>query len=117
MADVNALRLAAMNRHRKRLFGDESLKAYTTTPEAGETLAATYPVDWFGHRVEPTTDAAGSEAGAWQFQVWAADDWATSQSFMLSLAALIIGTRRWKVKKVEKPIGLSLVWKIKAEIQ
>lgn len=106
-----------MNRHRKKLFGGEPLKVYTVTPEDGETLAATLAVDWFGHRVTPTTDSGGKEAGSWQFQIWANDDWAISQSFMLRLAALTIGTRRWKTGKVEKPIGESKVWKVNAEIQ
>lgn len=106
-----------MNRHRKRLFGDESLKAYTVTPEDGEVLAATLAADWFGQRVEKTTTTGTAESGGWQFQVKAAADWATSQAFMLRLAALTIGTRRWKTGKVEKPIGRSMVWKIRAEIQ
>lgn len=117
MTMIENLRLAAINRHRKRLFGDSSLKAYTTTPEAGETEAAAFAADWFGHRVEPTTESDGSSSGAWQFQVKADATWETSQAFMFSLAALTIGNRRWKVKKVEKPIGTSFVWKILAEIQ
>lgn len=113
-----AFRLAAMNRHRKRLFGDVSLLAYTITPEAGETLAATFTADWFAQRtVKTTTENTGKESGAWQFQVKATADWATSQAFMLGVATLAVGTRRWKVKKIEKPIGVSMVWKIGAEIQ
>lgn len=111
------LRRSAINRHRKRIFGDESLKVYSTTPALGETLEATFAVDWSGQRTEPTTNAAGSESGAWQFHLWAPDDWETSQAFMLKIVALVVGVRRWKAKKVEKPIGNSKVWKIKAEIQ
>lgn len=111
------LQRAAINRHRKKLFGDSYLKVYSTTPADGEAVAGAFQVDWCGQRVVPTTTNAGAEAGAWQYQIWAKDDWETSQTFMLKIVALTVGTRRWKVKKVEKPIGHSLVWKIKAEIQ
>jgi hypothetical protein len=111
------LRLAAINRHRKRLFGEEALKLYKMVPTTGETLIATFAADWFGQRINPTTDNGAKESGAWQFQVKAEEDWATSQAFMLEAAVVAIGTRRWKVKKIEKPIGLSNVWKIRAEIQ
>lgn len=108
---------SAINRHRKRLFGDDALKLYTITPEDGEVLAATLPADWMGQRTQGTTDAAGKETGAWQFQIFANDDWETSQSYLLRLATLTIGTRRWKTGKVEKPIGRSKVLKINAQIQ
>lgn len=113
---LDNLRLVAVNRHRKRLFGESSLKVYTTTPEAGEVSAAEFPKDWFGQRLAGTTDG-GTEAGSWQFQIAAAADWPTSQTFMNSIVAVTIGTRRWKVKKVEKPIGTSFMWKVRAEIQ
>lgn len=106
-----------MNRHRKRLFGDVSLVAYTTTPADGETAAGTFTTDWRGHRVDPTTTGIEEEAGSWQFEIIAAEDWATSQAFMNKIVALTVGTRRWRVKKIEKPAGHSLVWKVKAEIQ
>lgn len=117
MSILSNLRLSAVNRHRKRLFGDESLKVYTTTPGAGEAVAATFTTDWFGHRVDATTDAAGGEAGAWQFQTAAAATWETTETFMLKIVALTVGTRRWRVTKIENPIGVSLIWKIRAEIQ
>lgn len=106
-----------MNRHRKRLFGDASLLVYTTTPIDGEVVAGTFAKDWFAHRVDRTTVGLEEQEGGWQFQVKAADDWAASQAFMLKGVALTVDGRRWKVKKVEKPIGESLVWKVKAEIQ
>lgn len=111
------LQKSAINRHRRKLFGDEQLKLYTLTPEDGEALAATLPVDWMGQRTDGTTDAGGKESGAWQFQVWTNDDWETSQSYLLSLAVLTVGTRRWKTGKVEKPIGRSKVLKVNAQIQ
>lgn len=117
MAVYENLRRVAINRHRKRIFGDDSLNAYSTTPALGETLEATFAADWFARRVETTTNTVGADAGAWQFQIVAADDWETSQAFMLKIVALAVGVRRWKAKKVEKPIGNSKVWKIKAEIQ
>lgn len=104
-----------MNRHRKRLFGNASLVVYSTTPADGDTAEGTFTTDWFGHRVDPTTTGLEDAAGAWQFQVIAASDWATSEAFMKKITALTIGTRRWKVRKVEEPVGHSLVWKIKAE--
>lgn len=109
------LRKSAINRHRKRLFGNASLVVYTTTPTDGETAAETFLSDWMGHRVDRTTVGLEEGVGGWQFQVIAASDWATSQTFMKKIVALTVATRRWKVKKVEEPIGHSLVWKIKAE--
>lgn len=118
MDSTTRLRAAAFNRHRKRLFGDSSLKVHTTTPEDGETEAAEFTCDWFGQRVIRTTDSTrNDETGAWQFQIIAAEDWKTSQIFMLAVSVLTVETQHWKVKKVEKPIGKSLVWKIKAQIQ
>lgn len=117
MCVYSNLRKAAINRHRKRLFGDASLIVYTTTPADGETAAGTFTKDWMAHRVDPTTIGLEEGAGGWQFQVIAPEDWETSQAFMKKIVALTVGTRRWKVKKVEKPIGESLVWKVKAEIQ
>lgn len=115
MTTVSDLRLAAVNERRKQLFGDSSLKAYTTTPAAGETEAAEFTQDWFGHRVWKTTDIGVKEQGAWQFQVLANADWGTTQAFMLAVVAVTIDDRRWKVTKVEKPVGKSLMWKLKTE--
>lgn len=117
MTTVSDLRLAAVNERRKHLFEGSSLKVYTTTPAFGEVEVAEFTEDWFGQRVWKTTDVGVKEAGAWQFQVLANSDWSTSQSFMLTIVALTIDGRRWKVTKVEKPIGKSLMWKLKAEVQ
>jgi hypothetical protein len=120
MSSLNsALRLAALDRHRVRLFGDAALKVFTTTPADGEAEAGEFTKHWSAQRTQPLTDDAnkGAEAGHWQFQIAAASDWETTQTFMNSIVAVKVGTRRWRVKKVEKPIGLSLVWKIRAEIQ
>lgn len=113
------LRNAALDRHRQRLFGDAAVVVYTTTPEVGEVAAGTFSEFWSAQRTQPLTDDGNraSEAGHWQFQIAAADDWQTSQVFMNSIVALTVSDRRWKVKKVEKPIGNSHVWKIRAEIQ
>ena len=112
------LRIAAMNRHRIRLFGDASpLVVYTSSPTTGESTAATFIQDWKAKRIEATTNNVAVEAGAWQFEVAAEFDWESSQAFMLKITALTVGTRRWAVKKIERPIGVSLVWKIKAIIQ
>lgn len=117
MALVDDLRLAAMNRHRVRLFGSASLIVYEVTPDAGETAAATFAIDWCGQRIRPTTVEAAKDSGEWQFQIDAASDWQTSQAFMKRIVALTIATRRWKVTKVEEPIGVSLVWKVRAQVQ
>jgi hypothetical protein len=110
------LRRAALNRHRKRLFGDAALSVQKITPEAGEQLVATFAADWSGHRTVETT-AGSAEAGSWQFKIWAADDWQTSQAFMLQAATLTVDGRRWVVKKIERPIGRSTVWKLRTQIQ
>lgn len=117
MLTLSSIRLIAINQARKQLFGDSSLTVYSTTPEAGETSEGEFAEDWFGHRVQATTNIHKNDGGAWQFQVAAEDDWETSQAFMNKVVALTVGTRRWKVTKVEKPIGVSLMWKFKAEIQ
>lgn len=107
-----------MNRHRLRLFGDVALQVYTMTPEAGETVAGTFAADWKGHRVTPTTSPEQQrDASEWQFQIIAAADWATSQAFMLKSVALVVTGKRWKISKVENPIGNSLVWKVRAQEQ
>lgn len=114
----NDLLADAFDRHRDRLFGDSSLKVYRTTPADGETVAGTFECGWKAHRIRPTTVGfAEPDSGAWQFQVIAPEDWATSQAFMLAIVALTVGSQRWKINKVEKPVGLSLVWKIRGQIQ
>lgn len=118
MATIDNLKLAAMNRHRLRLFGDAALIVYTTTPEAGETAAGTFAANWFGQRVAPTTTEFNPrDASEWQFQIAAEADWETSQAFMKKAVSFAIGTRRWKIAKVERPIGISLVWKLRAQEQ
>ncbi len=108
--------IKALNRLRVQHFALELLKLFETTPETGETLITELADDWSGRRVESSTDSE-KEAGYWQFQIVAKDDWITSQAFMLRVVSFKIGDRRWKVKKVEKPVGNSKVWKVKAEIQ
>jgi hypothetical protein len=107
------LTIAALDRLRVQQFGYDTLKVFGMTPETGETLLAEFTVNWGGHRVVATTESGTSETGAWQFQIKAAGD----QAFISKAVVLKIGARRWKVKKVEAPIGNSRVWKIKAELQ
>lgn len=109
--------IKTLNRLRAQLFDGDSLKIYGITPETGETELAELFTDWSASRVASITDGVQAETGAWKFQIAANDDWQTSQSFFLKAVALVIGDRRWKVKKVEKPVGNAKVWKIKAEIQ
>jgi hypothetical protein len=107
------LTIAALDRLRVQQFGAEPLKLVSMTPETGETQVAEISSAWGGHRTLATTGGGTADAGAWQFQIEAAGD----QSYMSKIVALKIGSRRWKVKKVEAPAGNSQVWKIKAEIQ
>lgn len=99
------------------LFGDSSLKVYTTTPAAGEAVAAIFTADWFGHRVNPVTATLKNESSLWQFQIAAPPDWETSQTYMMGVVAITVDDRRWAIVKAEKPVGASLVWKFKAELQ
>lgn len=108
--------IKSLNRLRIQTFGNDSLKTYAITPETGESLQFELFADWSGRRIDSSADSE-KESGFWQFQVVAKDDWATSQVFWLKSVALKIGDRRFKVKKIEKPIGNSKVWKIRAEIQ
>lgn len=108
--------IKAVNRLRVQLFGSESLKFFGIVPETGETEIAELTENWTGREVESTTDS-NAESSFWQFQIVATDDWQTSQTFMLKIVSITIGDRRWKVKKVKKPMGNSKVWKLKAEIQ
>lgn len=108
----------AFDRHRERTFGESSLKVYRTTPEDGETVAGTFECGWKGFRVRPTTTGfAEPDSGAWQFQIIAETDWATSQAFLLEAVSLTIDAQRWKVTKLEKPVGVIPVWKIRGQIQ
>lgn len=113
------LRTSAADRHRKRLFGDSSLKIFTTTPADGETEAAEFAAGWRGQRIAPMTDDASRTAphGAWQFEIQAVEEWESEQAFMNAAVSLTVGDRRWRIKKVEKPVGVSLVWKVRAELQ
>ncbi len=114
------LRTAAADRHRERLFGKEAvIELYSTAPETGETLVTSFDEGWFGQRVVALTgtNSRAAASGDWQFQIAAEDDWETSQAFMFKVSIVQIDGRRWRVKKVEKPIGLSLIWKLKAEAQ
>jgi hypothetical protein len=118
MTTNDKLRRAAIDRHRIRLFGDVALTVYRITPADGETVAGTFAAYWRGFRIVPTTDEVQQrETGEWQFEIWAADDWQTSEVFMKKIVALVISGRRWKVSKVEEPIGRSLVWRIRAQVQ
>lgn len=108
--------IKTINRLRVQLFGADSLKIFGITPETGETQLAELFENWCGRRVDSPTDS-DKESSSWQFKIIAADDWQTSQAFMLKIVSFTIGGRRWKFKKVQKPIGNSRVWKMKAEIQ
>lgn len=108
-----------MDERRKQLFGDSSLKVYSTTPADGEVEEFEFLDGWRGYRVDPVTGqrTRGNESSQWQFEIGADEEWATTQAFMLKCVALTIGDRRWKIAKAEKPVGASLVWKVKVKEQ
>lgn len=107
----------SFNRHRLRLFGDCSLKLYEVTPLAGETEVFAFIDGWKGHRLQGTTDG-DRESGSWQFQIIADENWQTVElATFKKVVALTVDGRRWAVRKVEEPIGNSLVWKLRAEIE
>lgn len=118
MTNEERLRRAAMNRYRERLFGpDAVLRTYEMTPADGEVELDVFFSDWFGQRVENTTTTTGVDQSEWQFQIAATDDWESSQSFMHRVRVVTVDGRRWAVSKVEKPVGVSLVWKLRAREQ
>lgn len=113
----SSLRAGQFAARRRLLFGDSSLKVYGTTPAAGETFLKEFTGDWgFGRRVWRTTDEGQREgSSAWQFQIVAADDWKTSETFMHAATVFTIDDRRFVIHKIEKPAGNSLIWKAKAQ--
>jgi hypothetical protein len=118
MSQQKQLLIDAFDRHWARLFGTGSLKVYGMTPADGETEIGEFTSGVKAHRqVDTTTGVAEADSGAWQFQVIASDYWATSEVFMLGAVALTVGSQRWKINKVQKPIGVIPVWKIRAEMQ
>jgi hypothetical protein len=119
MSDELDLLTQAFDRHRLRTFGDSSLTLLKNTPAAGETTNGTpFAAGWKGRRVADITAGVRTyESGQWQFQIIAAVDWVTSQAFMFASVALTVGTERWKITKVQKPIGIIPVWKIRCEIE
>ena len=111
------LTITALDRLRAQYFGDKTLRLFRIIPETGETEIAELADGWVGRRVNSTTESGTAEAGAWQFQIKAMDDWQTSQIYISQLVSLRVGDRRWKVKKVEMPVGEIKMWRVKAEIQ
>lgn len=113
---IRQIFIDSLNRLRVQHFGADSMKVFGITPETGETQLAELLTNWSGRRVESATDSE-KDAGFWQFQIVAADDWQTSQVYLMRAVSLQIGERRFVVKKLEKPIGNAKVWKIRAQIQ
>lgn len=113
----------AFDRHRERTFGNSSLTVYGTTPDLGETLLGTFAVGWKGHRViDATRDITERDSSEWQFQVIASDNWdqtgqVGNQLFMKKGSVVMVGTKRWKVRKIQEPIGQIFIWKIRAQQQ
>lgn len=112
------LRIAAIDRSRRHLFGDDAvLQIFETTPADGDKQLAEIETGWRGRRIETTTNAVAVESGEWQFEIAAGDDWADYETYMFRASAVVIDGRRWTVTKVEQPIGKSQVWRLKAETQ
>jgi hypothetical protein len=114
---IENLRKAAFNRHRDRLFGKgAALHILASTPETGETVIASVSDGWTGQRTQSISDerTMRAESGLWQFQI---AEQPGIGSLMNSAVAIVAAGRRWRIKKTEKPVGASAVWKIRAEIQ
>jgi hypothetical protein len=103
----------AFDRLRVQHFGDETLKVFGLTPETGETELGEFETGWCARRVVLITEKVMNESGAWQFLINAEG----GPAFMANAVSLKVGSRRWRVKKVEAPTGISAVWKLKAELQ
>lgn len=112
---LDTLRTDAIDRHRARLFGTSSLKVYSTTPSVGETLDATIATGWRARRIRGITDGAATD-GAWQFEIVAPSNWNLSQAYMRRATVLVVDDLKWRVTKVERPVGVSLVWKLRAKL-
>lgn len=118
MSQQKQLLIDVFDRHWERIFGTSSLKVYGMTSADGEVATGEFTAGIHAKRLVDTTVGLGEAiSGSWQFQAIAADDWPSSQSFMIAIVALTVGTHRWRVKKVQKPIGVVPVWKIRAEMQ
>lgn len=116
MAALNHLIVEAFRRHREQTFGSAPLEILHSTPESGETVAGSIGDGWMGQRARSITSpqSTSAESGLWQFQII---DSGATPALLTNAVALIAGGRRFKIKKVEKPIGAIGTWKLRAEIQ
>lgn len=123
MSTERELLAQAFDRHRLRTFGESSLTVYGMTPTDGEASSGSFSGGWKGGRVsDVTSQVQERDSSEWQFQVMATADWSDEESesnqlFMLSAVALTVGAQRWKITKVQKPVGAIGVWKLRAEQQ
>lgn len=114
----NDLRLAAVNRHRVRTWGDRSLKLYTRTPDDGETVICELPTDWRGFRVVSVVSGIRSyDSGEWMFEISSLIDTLPDEDTMNSLSAFSVDPQRFVIRKLEAPIGESPFWKLRGEIE
>jgi hypothetical protein len=101
-----------LNTERRLTFGESAaLTLFSMTPE-GEIELGAISDGWGGRRL--TATAAGqAEAGEWTFRVCAAD--ALAEAAMRKAATLTVGGVKWKVRKVERPVGPVGTWAFRAE--
>lgn len=117
LADI---RRNAVDRHRERLFGaDAVLTLFEKTPAEGDSELAEITAGWRARRVWRTTDEGTRERGGWQFEIDEAVlvDEDSEAIDPTRIASLTVDEQRWKVTKAEEPVGLSRVWRLKAERQ
>jgi hypothetical protein len=105
-----------LNASRLLAFGENAvLRIFEFTPTTGENELTSISADWFGKRDTSPTES-GAEANRWLFFVGANTDWETTQSFFQRAVFLKIGTRKWKILKIEKPTSELRAWRVKAEL-
>lgn len=116
MAALSDLIIHAFRRHREQTFGTAPLDVLHSTPESGESVAGSISEGWMGQRARSITSpqSTSAETGLWQFQIIESG---STAALLTNAVAIIAGGRRFKIKKVEKPVGAIRTWKLRAEIQ
>lgn len=115
------IRDTAIDQHRTRMFGDDvELKLYSTSPSDGDVELISLAAGWRAYRVWETTDIHSRQSGSWQIEIsQAAIDAAQGDEpiDMMRVTVGIIDGKRYRLTKVEEPIGESRCWRFRAERQ
>ena len=109
---LRALR-ETLNAERVLTFGVGATLTLSEMRPAGETALGVIADGWGGHRLSETA-AGQAEAGSWTFRICTAD--ALEAADMKRAATLTVGAQKWKIRKVEQPIGPVGTWAIRAEM-